>query len=117
MIRSPWTGDSSTGYSSRAWWDRATGDDFDRAYTTKTGKSIIMGAQVYYKFQASSSSTTITVTASSGDPDLYAYNSSYGYIDRSIASGSDSLTISTTVGSWYYVKVYGYSDCTYTINW
>lgn len=104
-------------YSCRTWWEKDTGNDFDQPWTTKAGKTIIQGAQVYYKFQATGTSTTITVTASSGDPDFYFYNSSYGYITRSTNVGSDSVTISTTVGAWYYVKVHAWTDCTYTINW
>lgn len=104
-------------YSCRSWWDKVTGDDFDVAYTAKTGKTVIKGSQVYYKFQAAGSSTTITVTASSGDPDLYVYNSSYGYITKSTNYGSGSVTISTSAGAWYYIKIQAWNDCAYTINW
>lgn len=104
-------------YQCKTWWDRVTGEDFTVPYTTKTGKTIIQGSQIYYKFQAASSSTTITVTASSGDPDLYVYDSSYGYLTKSTLAGSDTVTLSTTVGAYYYVKVHAWSDCTYTINW
>ncbi|MCL6451026.1 MAG: PPC domain-containing protein [Acetobacteraceae bacterium] len=106
-----------SGYYCRDWWDRVTGDDFTVAYTSKTGKTVLQGAQVYYKFQAAGSSTTVTVTASSGDPDLYVYNSSYGYITKATNVGSDSITFSTTPGAWYYAKVHAWSDCTYSISW
>jgi hypothetical protein len=104
-------------YSCRSWWDKMTGDDFNVAFTTKTGRTAIQGTQIYYTFQAVSSSSTITVTASYGDPDLYAYNSSYGFINKSTLPGSDTLTITTTAGAWYYIKIHAWTDCIYTITW
>lgn len=103
--------------SCRTFWEKEQGDDFDWPYTTKTSRSAIKGTQIYYKFQATGSSTMITVTAVSGNPDLYVYNSSYGFIDKSANIGSDSLTISTVSGQWYFIKVHASTDCSYTINW
>jgi hypothetical protein len=105
------------GYYTRSWWDKQLGDDFNNPLTTKTGKSFIAGQQIYYRFSAGGTSTTVTVTANSGDPDLYVYDANYNFIKKSDNSGSDSVTFATTPGSTYYAKVHGWVDGNYGINW
>lgn len=106
-------------YQARRWigWEKRTGMDWDVAYTSKTGKSAIQGEQIWYRFTAGGQQTTITVTASSGNPDAYVYNKDLAFLIRATQSGSENFWVATTPGQVYYIKVYAQTDCSYTINW
>jgi len=84
--------------------------------------SVPAGSFVYYYITvpANSPRLDITLTANSGDPDLYARlggrptTSLYGY--RSWATGSDSLSISGPASGTWYIGVRGYSAASYQLR-
>jgi len=110
-----------TGYYHRTWWTKQAGDDIDVAITNWGASSVIRGQTKYYKFTNTTSSTdtkTVTVTPSSGNPDLYIYNASFTLIGSSKnALGTDKFTFTVAPYSTYYFAVYGSADSNYSISW
>lgn len=107
------------GYYHKSWWDRQTGDDFDLAFNSPNTLSEIQGRQIYYTWVANSmGGKTVTVTAHSGDPDLYVYDQNYNFLAKSDQWGSDSVSFYAQNGRRYYFKVHIWSpQVNYTISY
>jgi len=60
---------------------------------------------------------TVTVSAVSGDPDLYVYqDASTEYVTGSAARGGATVSLRATASISHYMRVYGYNDCGYSIR-
>ncbi len=112
-----WTDASS--YTHKTWWTKQTGDDFNLPYTSTGSYTSIKGQGQYFRFTysgGSSATVSATITASSGDPDIYIYSSAYGLITKSEIYGSDTASWTATPGATYYVLVHTWSDASYSIS-
>lgn len=109
-----------SGYALRSWWPVQAGDDFTNALTTvPNSRTVIQGTNVYYKITNSAGYTrtlTVSVTPSSGDPDLSAFNASYGYITGSYQYGADTVSFSVGANANVYVRVEAFNDTSYSIS-
>ncbi len=113
----PWS--NFSGYEHNTWWSKASGNDWDVAYTSTGSYYTMKGYGQHFKFPyngITSTSVTVTVTPSYGDPDLYVYNSSFNLIGKATSYGGDSFTWTASPDFTYYIMVYGYSDTSMTIT-
>lgn len=112
-------GEGLTGYTHKTWWNPVNGDDFNIAFTATGSHSAIRGQGQYFQFPYSGFGGTVstTVTANSGDPDIYVYDSSYILKASNTAFGGGSVSWSATANSTYYVMIHAYqSDTSYSIT-
>lgn len=84
-----------------------------------TSGSVAEGGHVFYKFYArSGQQVTVTLSPSSGDPDLYVYYPSRLYLDSNVSDDAESrkvVFIAPTSG-YYYAEAYGYQAGSYIIS-
>jgi thermitase len=97
------------------------GSNFDCAIllSSSTSSSVSQGQSKYYKISVSAgSSYTVRLTPSSGDSDLYVYDTNRAQIGSSAAGGTtvDSVTFTATASGYYYIRVYGYQASSYTLS-
>lgn len=68
----------------------------------------------WYRFSATNGlKYKVTLTATAGDPDLYAYrDSSREFVAGNTATGSGTVTFTAGETGWHYLRIYGYSSAT-----